>query len=229
MALKYLLNSTAFAALDDGQKELYKAGDKDGEYVLDVTGLPEPEDPAPLKRALQAEKDAHKETKRELGEAKTKIAEFPDVEKLKADHETEKGKLAKFADKTLKDSVAMAIATKISTAPALLAPKIAERISVDMTGDEPKTVFLDKDGKPDAALSVEKISEEFVANAEYKAIIIASKASGGGAPRTPIKPLGGGAPQGEPGDKPFDASKAKPADMVAHLKAKKAAQAEAQQ
>lgn len=225
MALKYLLSSTAFNALDDGQKELYKAGDKDGEYVLDITGLPEPEDTGPLKRALQAEKDAHKETKAKRDEYKATIDGFPNVDELKATHEAEKGKLAKFADKTLKDSVANGIAAKISTAPSLLAPKIAERIAVDMTGDEPVTVFLGKDGKPDAALTVEKISEEFVANPEYKAIIIASKASGGGAPAKPsFKPLGGGAPQGEPAN--FDAARAKPGALVEHLKAKKAAQAQ---
>jgi hypothetical protein len=225
MALKYLLSSTAFNALDDGQKEFYKAGDKDGEYVLDISGLPEPEDTGPLKRALQAEKDAHKQTKAKRDEYKATIDGFPNVDELKATHEAEKGKLAKFADKTLKDSVANGIAAKISTAPSLLAPKIAERIAVDMTGDEPVTVFLGKDGKPDASLTVEKISEEFVANPEYKAIIIASKASGGGAPAKPsFKPLGGGAPQGEPAN--FDAAKAKPGALVEHLKAKKAAQAQ---
>jgi hypothetical protein len=84
--------------------------------------------------------------------------------------------LRNFANKTLKESVATAIASKISTAPALLAPKIAERIAVDLTGDEPKTVFLGSDGKPNAELTAEKIQQEVVANPEYKAIIIASKA-----------------------------------------------------
>lgn len=221
MKLKYLLNATAYAALDDGHKEFYIAGDKDGEYVLSIDGLPAPEDTGPLKRALQAEKDAHKETKRVLGEANDKIATFPDVEKLKSDHAAETGKLKTFADKTLKDSVATGIASKISTAPGLLSPKIAERISVDMTGDEPKTVFLDKDGKPDPSLTVEKLSEEFVANPDYKAIIIASKASGGGAPLKPtIKPLGGGAPKD--GEQQFDASKAAPKDLAARISERKA-------
>jgi hypothetical protein len=131
----------------------------------------------------------------------------PNVEELKATHEAEKGKLTNFANKTLRESVATAIASKISTAPALLAPKIAERIAVDLTGDEPKTVFLGSDGKPNAELTAEKIQQEFVANPEYKAIIIASKASGGGAPaRSLVKPLGGGAPQD--GEQSFDASKA---------------------
>lgn len=229
MKLKFLLNSSAYNALDDGHKEFYIAGDKDGEYILSIDGLPTPEDTGPLKRALEAERNSHKETKTALGVANDKIAAFPNIDELKATHAAETGKLKTFADKTLKDSVATGIAAKISTAPTLLAPKIAERISVDMTGDEPKTIFLGKDGKPDPALTVEKISEEFVANPEYKAIIVASKATGGGAPARPfVNPLGGGAPQGEQGNN-FDAAKAKPSDMVAHLKAKKAEAAAQQQ
>jgi len=102
-----------------------------------------------------------------------------------------------------------------------------ERISVDMTGDEPKTVFLGSDGKPNAELNAEKISQEFVANPAYKAIIIASKATGGGAPaRQPsIKPLGGGTPQGEQNAN-FNAATAKPGELVERIKAKKAAQAQ---
>ncbi len=226
MAMKFKLTKAQYDALSEETKVEYIAGETAGEYVLDVTGLPAPEDTGPLKRALENEREAHKATKTALGTANDKIAAFPDVETLKATHEAEKGKLSKFADKTLKDSVATSIASKISTAPTLLAPKIAERISVDMSGDEPKTVFLGKDGKPDASLTVEKISEEFVANPEFKAIIVASKASGGGAPVRPlINPLGGGAPQGE---QAFNASKAKPNEMVAHLKAKKEAAAQQQ-
>jgi hypothetical protein len=226
MALKFKISKSIYDALSDDVKKEYVAGEGDGEYVLDVTDLPKGEDPAPIKRALENERNAHKETKTKLGEATAKIESFPDVEALKTQHAAESGKLKQFADKTLRDSVASSIAGKISTVPSLLAPKIAERISVDMSGDEPKTVFLGKDGKPDTSLTVEKISEEFVANPDYKGIIIASKASGGGAPGKPlVKPLGGGAPQGEQG-KPFNAAKAKPTELVAHLQAKKAAEAQ---
>jgi hypothetical protein len=225
MAIRFKLTKAQYDALSDEMKSEYIAGDKDGEFVLDVTGLPAPEDTGPLKRALEAERNAHKETKTALGAANDKIAAFPNVEELTTKHAQETGKLKSFADKTLKESVAASIAGKISTAPTLLAPKIAERIAVDMSGDEPKTVFLGKDGKPDPSLTVEKISEEFVANADYKAIIIASKATGGGAPARPlVNPLGGGAPQGEQGN--FNAAKASGADLAAHLKAKKEAAAQ---
>lgn len=226
MALKFKLSKAQYDALSDEMKSEYIAGDKDGEFVLDVQGLPAPEDTGPLKRALEAEKNAHKETKATLGTVSDKLAAVPDIEALKASHTAETGKLKSFADRTLKDSVASSIAAKISTVPSLLAPKIAERISVDMSGDEPKTVFLGKDGKPDAALTVEKIQEEFIANPEFKAIIVASKASGGGAPARPLSnPSGGGAPRSEQ-DATFNAAKAKPSELVAHLNAKKEAAAQ---
>jgi hypothetical protein len=136
--------------------------------------------------------------------------------------------LTGFVDKTLKDSVALSLATKISTAPALLTPKIAERLSVDMSGDEPKTVILGKDGKPDPEMTIEKLQQEVVANPEYKAIIIASKASGaGGAARPLVKPLGGGMPA-QDGEQGFDASKAAPKDLAAKIKERKEAQAQQQ-
>lgn len=227
MAVKFKITKAQYDALSDELKKEYVAGDTDGEFVLDVNGLPEPEDTGPLKRGLESEKGKSKELKRQLDEAKAKIADMPDVDALKAEHAKSTAKLTTFVDKTLKDSVALGLASKISTAPSLLAPKIAERISVDMTGDEPKTVFLGKDGKPDATLTIEKIREEVVANPEYKSIIIASKASGGGAPPAKISPLGGGAPKdGEQGK--FDASVADGKSLAAHLTAKKEAAAQPQ-
>jgi hypothetical protein len=227
MAMKFKITKAQYDALSDELKNEYVAGEADGEFVLDVNGLPEPEDTGPLKRGLEAEKTKSKDFKRQLDEAKAKLADMPDVEALKADHTKSTAKLTTFVEKTLKDSVAQGLASKISTAPTLLAPKIAERIAVDMSGDEPKTVFLGKDGKPDATLTIEKIREEVVANPEYKSIIIASKASGGGAPPSLVKPLGGGAPKdGEHGQ--FDASVASGKDLAAHLAAKKEANAQQQ-
>lgn len=225
MALKYLLASAAYNALSDEQKELYIAGDKDGEYVLDVTDLPKGEDVGPIKRALETERNNGKALKKQLDEANAKIAEFPDVEALKKTHKEETGKLSKFVDKSLRDGVALALATKISTAPALLAPKIAERLKVDMTGDEPTTVILGKDGKPDAEMTIEKLQQEVVANPEYKAIIIASKATGAGRPASPtIKPPGGGMPTQE-GEQP-NLAKMDPKALAERLQAQKAAAAQ---
>lgn len=225
MALKFKITKAAFDALSDEFKAEYIVGDSDGEYVLDVNGLPTPEDTGPLKRALENEKGKNKTLKAELDTAKATIADMPDVEALKTTHKAEVGKLTTFADETLRDSVALALATKISTVPSLLAEKIAKRLQVDMTGDKPKTVVLGADGKPDPALTIEKLGEEFVAMPEFKSIIIASKASGGGAPVKPgIKPLGGGAPKD--GEQAVDLSKLKGSDLATRITERKAAAAQ---
>lgn len=227
--LRFKINKKAYDALSDELKGEYIAGENDGEYVLDVSELPQAEDVGPVKRALEAERNAHKATKAKLSTAETTIAEAPDVEALKATHAKEVGKYKSFTEKTLIDNAALALATKISTAPALLVPHIKSRLIADMTGDEPVTKVLGADGKA-SDLTIDKLGEEFVANGDFKAIIKASNGSGGGTPPTPtVKPLGGGAPKdGEQGETP-DFSKMKPADLATRIKERKAAEAAAQQ
>jgi hypothetical protein len=223
MALKFKISKKDYDALSDEFKSEYIAGDNDSEFVLDVSGLPAPEDTGPLKRALEAEKNKHKETKAKLATAETTISEMPDVEALKTQHEKEVGKYKSFTEKTLIDGTATTLATKISTVPSLLAKDLKDRFVVDLSGDEPKLKIKDKDGKVSDDLTLDKLQQEVVANPEYKSIIIGSKASGGGAPRTPIKPVGGGAPNdGEPVP---DLSKMKPADLAARITARKEAAA----
>lgn len=222
MALAFKINKAKYDALSDDMKAEYVAGDKDGEFILDVSGLPEPEDTGPLKRALESEKNKHKETKAKLSEAETKIAEFPNVDELKANHEKEVGKYKKFTEKTLIDGVATELASKISTAPKLLAPHIASRLVADLTGDEPVTKVV-KDGKP-SDMTIDQLREEVVANPDFKAILIGSKASGGGAPKVPAKPLGGGAPKD--GEQAIDLSKAPASSLVERIQARKAANAQ---
>lgn len=230
MAMKFKINKTAYDKLSDELKNEYIAGDNDGEYVLDVTDLPQAEDVGPVKRALEAERTAHKATKTKLTAAEATIAAAPDVEALKGEHAKEVGKYKTFTEKTLIDNAALALATKISTSPAILLPHIKSRLVADMSGDEPVTKVLGADGKP-SDMTIDKLGEEFVANADFKTIIKASNGSGGGTPPAPtIKPLGGGMPPkaGEQGDAP-DFSKMKPADLAQHLKAKAEAKAQAQQ
>ena len=124
-----------------------------------------------------------------------------------------------FIKKQMVDSTANSIATKISTSPKLLAKAIAERLTVDFDGDEPELIILGEDGKP-SGMSLDKLEKEFVANKEYAAIIVGSKASGGGAPKTsPETKTGGGAPASE---QQTPLSKQSPKDLVASLKARKA-------
>lgn len=219
MALAFKINKAKYEALSDELKGEYVAGDKDGEFVLDVAGLPEPEDTGPLKRALESEKNKHKETKAKLSTAEETIAAFPNVDELKTNHEKEVGKYKKFTESALIDGVANEIASKISTAPKLLAPHIRARLVADMSGDEPVTKVL-KDGKP-SDMTIDQLREEVVANPDFKAILIGSKASGGGAPKAPIKPLGGGAPKD--GEQAVDLSKAPASSLVERIQARKAA------
>lgn len=231
MAIKFKINKAAYDALSDEQKALYMVGDSDGEYVLDVTDLPKPEDVGPIKRALETEKQKSKTLKGEKDSLQAQIDAMPDVPALEAKHAKEVAKYKNFTEKTLLDGTADRIATKISTVPALMSKAIKERLVVDLDGDEPTVRVKGADGKVNADLTVEKLQQEFVANKDYSTIIIGSKASGGGAPPAPVKPLGGGAPKvGEQGDKPapFDYARAKPAEMVAHIQAQKAAKAEAE-
>lgn len=227
MALKHKLMQSGYDKLSDDLKKEYIAGEKDGEFILDVEGLPAPEDTGPLKRSLERAREDLKNAKKERDDFKSKLDEAPDVEAIKQAHAAETAKLTKFVDNTLRSSKAMEIANKISTAPKLLAPIIAARLQVDMAGDEPKAVILGKDGKPDAAMDFDKLSQELVANPDYKAIIVSSKATGGGAPKSSLNASGGGAPAGDQ-DKSVDLAKMDGKALAERLKAKKASEAAAQ-
>lgn len=230
MAMKFKINKAAYDKLSDEFKNEYIAGENDGEYVLDVSDLPQGEDVGPVKRALESERNAHKETKKKLTTAEATIAAAPNVDEINANHAKEVGKYKSFTEKTLIDNAALALATKISTSPALLLPHIKSRLVADMTGDEPVTKVLGADGKP-GDMTIDKLGEEFVANADFKTIIKASAGTGGGTPPNPtVKPLGSGTlpKAGEQGDAP-DFSKLPPKDLAAHLRAKKEANTQAQQ
>jgi hypothetical protein len=128
-----------------------------------------------------------------------------------------------FIKKTMVDGTAERIAAKISTSPKLLAKAIADRLTVDFDGDTPELVILGDDGKP-SGISLDKLEKEFVANKEYASIMIASKASGGGAPKAgaDLPKPGGGAPASE-NQQVTDLSKMSGKDLAATLKARKEA------
>lgn len=232
MALKAKLTKDQFEKLPDAIKSEYIA-DGDG-YKLDVEGA---EDTGALKRAKDREKQL-----REEAEEKLRVAN-EELEKISGDDARKKGdiqtlekswqkkiddanaanqakidKLTSHTTKSLVDNVAMQIASKISSAPALLVPHIRARLQANFDGDEPTTRVLDAAGKP-SAMTVEELSQEFVGNKDFSAIIIASKASGGAG-----KPSqnGGGAPKNPGnGDTPPNLAKMNPADLAAHIKAMK--------
>lgn len=233
MALKKKITKEEHAKLSDALKGEY-IEDGDG-FRLDVEGE---EDTGALKRAKDREAQLRRDAEKAKKELEDKLAEIEgddarkkgDIATLekswqkklddqKAEYEAKVSKLTSHTTKSLVDNVATQIASKISTAPALLLPHIRARLQADFDGDEPKTRVLDKDGKP-SAMTVEELSAEFVANKDFSAIITASKASGGAG-----KPSqnGGGATK-IPGqsDKSADLSKMNPAELAAHLKEAKA-------
>lgn len=233
MALKKKLSKEEHAKLSDALKAEY-VEDGDG-FRLDVDG---DEDTGALKRAKDRESQLRRDAEKEAKELREKLegiegddarkkGDIATLEKSwqkklddqKSEYDGKLSKLTSHTTKSLVDNVATQIASKISTAPALLLPHIRARLQADFEGDEPKTRVLDKDGKP-SAMTVDELSAEFVANKDFSAIITASKASGGAG-----KPSqnGGGAPK-IPGqsDNPADLSKMNPAQLAAHLKEAKA-------
>lgn len=239
MALSKKIKKAAYDKLTDEVKKLYVAGDTEGEYVLDLEGGEE--DAGALRRALERERQQGGDNKKRIKELEDQLAEVSNADaRKKGDIETlEKawkkklddsetahtGRISKLCEhikKSLIDGTANTLAAKISTVPALMSKAIRERLQVNFDNDEPKLVVIGADGKP-SEMTVEKLSEEFVANKEFSSIIIGSKASGGGAGSgSPRNTPSGGA--GNPNEK-LDFSKMPAKDLAAHLKAKKEANA----
>jgi len=245
MALKRKIDKETFDALP---KDVQKVYTKEGEdYLLDLEGM---DDVDELRRAKDREAENAKQLRKDIKAAKDRVKELEDaaaegdpakandIKKLDAAHKAELKKIAdesaereaalatKLATKdaqtkaSMINAAASALANKISTAPAIFADTIAKRLSVDLEGDEPKLVILNKDGKP-SAMTMEQLSKELVANKDYASIIVASKASGSGAPRNglPPKPPSGTSESSEQGD----LSKMTPKALAEHLKAQKEA------
>lgn len=208
MALTFRITKARFDKLDDETKEHY-AADGDKHYKLDVEGL---DDAGELKRA----KERAEETVAELkDEVKTITKERDtlksattdggaDVQRLTRSHERKIATLTEehtarltardsFIRKTLIDNTATALATEISTVPALMTDHIKKRLSVDFEGDEPKLVILDKDGKPAPALKIEALKQEVLTDPQFKAILVGSKATGSAAQRGNASPAVKGA------------------------------------
>lgn len=240
MALKSKITKAEFDKLHKSiQAEYFADGD---DYSLDVEGA---EDTGALKRAKDRETQKRKEAEEAAREAQEKLDAIDnddarkkgDIETLEkkwtSDLQAEKDAHAatetkyQTAFKTqMIDNAAAAMAAKISKVPGLMSRAIKERLTVDFEGEMPATKVLDADGKP-SDMSIDDLQKEFVANKDYADIIIASKASGGAGKKTP----GGGAPtnpenHGQQTDQKPDLSKMDATALAAHIKDKKAAEAE---
>lgn len=228
MALKRKISKEEYEKLPESLATEYI---EDGEgYRLDVDG----DDNGALKRAKDRESQLRKDAEKRLKELEDKLSSIEgDDARKKGDIATlEKAwqkkiedaetaaklkidKLADYTKKSLVDVVATSIAAKISTSPALMLPHIKQRLQADLEGEAPKTVVLDKDGKP-SAMTIDELSNEFVANKDFSAIIIGSKASGSAGDKT-RKASGH---QNGANDK-IDLSKMNPKDLADHIKSQK--------
>lgn len=229
--LKYFLDS--LDDLDDSQKALY-AEKEGGGFQLQVDGV---EDTSALKRAKDHEKEARKAAEDKARELSDQLAEIQkkakeaeddkarksgDTEALEnswkeklANRETElSGQIDSLKGEVqnlLVDSKAAALAAEISSAPNVILPHIKSRMAVEYDeSGKPQTRILDANGKPSAA-TLDDLKSELTAREDFQAIIIGSKASGGGA--------GAGGSGG--GASKIDLSKATPKEKVAYLKSKR--------
>lgn len=233
MALAKILNS--LEGLEESLHEHYKKrGDK---YVLDITG---DDDTTALRNAKDREKkraddeaQARRDLEKEYTTLQRKLSDLeanPETETLRKQVEESDAKFSKLTERlkdTAKRNEAERIASEISKAPKLLSRFVADRLTVDLDEDfntvvKPTTA----DGKTADDFTVDALKKEFAANKDFSDIIVASKASGGGAPR------GGTEESRNSGRGAFNQTQQKDApllselptsDLVAAMKAKKEA------
>lgn len=248
MSLKRKITKAEFDKLSkDLQKEYTADGD---DYVLDVEASDDDDDerdpendPAELRRARDREKADAKKLKKELADANKKLATLEggrdnkdkDIDKLEGEYkekvaaaEAERDSIKEKSQNQIRsqmiNAAANTLASEISTMPKLMAKEIRERLSVEFDDDgEPELIIRNAKGKA-SDMTLDQLKKEFVANKEFSAIIIASKASGGSAPRNGADQKPGGAGASE--QSPTDLSKLSPKDLAKHLKAKKEAEAQ---
>lgn len=251
MALKMKIGKSVYDALpDDVKKEYKQTGD---DYTLDLDGY---EDPAELRRARDHEKQAAADAKREAAAEKRRA---DDAEKKARDlegsgksvddavkaKETELTTKFEGEKKTLtdrlegltksvingtKNSLASALANKISTSPSLLQDKLAARIDVEIDENthEVKHYIIGSDGKRSAS-TMDDLEKEALKNKEWAPILRGTRGNGGGG--APSLPGGGGAPRSQqthtPGTPPDDLTKLPPSELAARITAKREAEGRA--
>lgn len=225
--LKRKIDAAAYAALPDAIKAEYQP--KSDGYVLDT------DDARELISARDAANGERDTIKAQLTAATTKITELEatrgaDTTTLEnsykakiAAKDTEIASLNTKVTGLTKTVVCGPEADKIASkfsAPTLIRDRILARLDVDPKTEKPRV--LDAEGKASAS-TLDDLAKEFVDNPDFKAIVIGSKATGSATPHAP----GGSAPNppvnSDGSSVPL--SKQTPAQIAAHLAAKKAAAA----
>jgi hypothetical protein len=183
--LKFMVDS--IDGLDDSVKALYEQ--KDGKYQLKVEGLP---DVAGLKAKVDElldEKKAEAEKRRQAEEA-AKLAKEEKAKKegdYKSLYESYESKLSELqnqikerderAAKSEIERHAMALAADLAEGPN---QKILSRFIADRLRYEDGVKVTDKDGKLTIS-NLDQLKEEFRTSSDFAALVIGSKATGGGA------------------------------------------------
>jgi hypothetical protein len=225
MTLKFQLDS--LEGVDESIQTMYV--EKGGKYVLNIEGLPQPEDVSGLKSKVQelldekkaadkARKDAEEQARLDREEAARKSGNVEELERswsekyarreaeLNGMLESERGTLST----QIRDLTVGRTATDIASSLAIpgsaeaLLPHIERRLSVEQRDGKPVVVVLDKQGKLSAA-TLDELKAEFANNTAFAPLIAGSKASGGGASGAGN---GGGAAKGNIGGNKDERTKA---------------------
>lgn len=215
MALKKQIDEATWKKLSEPVQKEYKQQD-DGNFVLDLEGE---EDTGALKRAKDHEKEQRKEAEKLLRDAQKKLADLTEEheslkeraqsrgdERTAAVEKAWQAKLAKreaelteqiaSAQSTLKSHLVDSVATKIASELAgenadILLPHVQRRLAADIVEGKAITKVLAADGST-SALTPDELKKEFLSSDRFAAIVVGSKASGGGAGGTRKS---GGAPK----------------------------------
>jgi glutaredoxin len=103
-----------------------------------------------------------------------------EIEKAREESKAELEKIKKENHSAMIRETASKFASEHSTVPTLFADAFAKRLTVEEVEGTPVIRVLGEDGKA-SALSLDQLQKDFLAKEEFKPIIKASNASGGGA------------------------------------------------
>lgn len=206
MALKKVLDT-----LDGLPAEVAKEyKEKDGKFYLDIDGDDSESRISHLTQKKQiAEEHRTKAEKRaqelqdELDNLRRGAIPKDDLEALEqswknklttteSQYKEQTAKLRKQLHKTLVEDTAQRIASELSTVPDLLAPTIANRLSIEETeSGDIRVRVKDAEGKPSAS-TLDDLKSEIRSIEKYAPILVGSKGSGGGANGTQTPGSSGG-------------------------------------
>jgi len=199
MGLKYQLND--LTGLDESVKALYEQ--KDGKYVLKIEGLPSGDDVAGLKAKVEellGEKKAGQA--KAAAEAERARQAEEDAAKKKGDFESLSNSYAeKIAayEKRIADAQTESARKEVQRQATLIAAELAEGPNQELLStfierrlkyEEGALKVVDNNGNLTIS-TVDQLKEEFRSNTKFGALVVATKASGGGA--SGAKNAGGGA------------------------------------